>query len=194
MQQTIDSGLVLRLRENDLSAYEELFNRYSSRLYNFAKGYIGSHPIAEEIVQDAFLKIWEKRKEIKAEESFKAYLFTITFNLVRKYFLKKSREEKYKQIFTEEFLLQQDDEAERIIYDELMSLLDQTIDKLPERRREIFIYSRKEELSISEIAEKLNISSKTVKNQLSEAIKFIREELKKKNNPGTILFYFLFVK
>lgn len=190
----IDSKLISRLNGSDVWAYEKLFDEYAPRLFHFSMGYLGSHQLSEEIVQDVFLKIWEKRKEIKAEESFKSYLFTIAFNLIRKYFLKKSREEKYKQLFAEEFLLNSEGVDEKMAYEELLLLVDKTIDLLPERRREIFILSRKEGLSIAEIAEKLDISPKTVKNQLTDAIQFIRGEIKNKQNLGTILFCLLFVE
>lgn len=189
----IDYQTVRKLKRGDVKAFEVLFNKYASRLHNFSMGYLGSKEISEEIVQDVFLKIWEKRKEIKAEESFKSYLFTITFNSIRKYFLKKSRDEKYKQLFAEEFLFQNEGDDEKTEYDELLRIVDETIDKLTPKRREVFIMSRKEGLSILQISEKLGTAPQTVKNQLAEAARFIREEIKAKKNLGMILFHCLFV-
>lgn len=159
-----------------MRAYEKLFDRYVPRLYHFARGYLGSSDLSEELVQDVFLKIWEKRGEIKATESFKSYLFTIAFNLIRKYFNKKVREQRYIQQFAVEFLFDTEDAGEKIRYEQLLQKVDQLIERMPERRREIFILSRKEGLSIAEIAARLDVAPKTVKNQLTDATNFLRAE------------------
>ncbi|TKG95608.1 RNA polymerase sigma-70 factor [Puteibacter caeruleilacunae] len=190
----IESELVKKLKEGDQQAFAELFERFSNRLYHFALGYLGSGPIAEEIVQDVFLKIWEKRADLKPEQSFKSYIFTITFNSIRKFFIRKDLEESYKQQFAAEFMVHTSRDEERIDYEWMLKEVDRIINKLPERRREIFILSRKEELSINEIAEKLDLAPKTVKNQLTEASKFIKEELKDNNNLELILYFSLFYK
>lgn len=187
------SELICQLNKGNELALEQLFGEFAPKLYCFAKNYTGDAMLAEEIVQDTFFKIWQKRESVKDDKSFKSYLFTIAFNLIRKYFLQKSREEKYKQAFADEFLVNDDQTDEQMLYDEMVALVDRVIEKLPERRREIFILSRKEGMSIAAIALRFNITERTVKNQLTAAKNFVIEELSSDGNPRNLLFYWLFV-
>ena len=84
------SVLVRQLSNGNLLAFNTLFREYSSRLYRFALGYLKSEDEAEELVQEVFTIIWEKRAELKEELSFKSYLFTIAFNIIKKHFRTKS--------------------------------------------------------------------------------------------------------
>ena len=87
--------LVKALSKGEIRAFNDLFQLYGNRIYRFAIGYLKSQTEAEELVQDVFLKIWERRLELKDNLSFKAYLFTIAFNLIRKHFTKKALLHKY---------------------------------------------------------------------------------------------------
>src|ERR1035437_9257721 len=81
-----ESLLVHNLAKGNLLAFNTLYKEYSGRLYRFALGYLKSKDEAEELVQEVFTIIWEKRKDLKKELSFKSYLFTIAFNIIRKHF------------------------------------------------------------------------------------------------------------
>ena len=89
-----DIELVKDLKKGDIIAFEKLFYRYGSKLLYFAKGYLESEEDAKGIIQDVFMKIWENRENLKENQSFNAYLFTITYNFIRMYYRKKYREEK----------------------------------------------------------------------------------------------------
>ncbi len=89
-----DYELVKSLKKGDLFAFDQLFSKYSKKLYYFAKGYLGSKEDAEGLVQEVFLLVWDKRKELKEHLSFNAFLYTVTYNAIRKYFRKKAREKK----------------------------------------------------------------------------------------------------
>lgn len=185
-----DVALVKSLSKGNVLAFNTLFKKYSNRLYHFAFGYLKSEVESEEIVQEVFTKIWEKRSEIKKELSFKSYLFTIAFNIIRKHF----RTQAY---ICEYFRTKNNNDldfhtSQKIDFNSLQGYISELIDKMPERRREIFIKSRLKGLSINEIAEELEISHKTVENQLSSALKYIRSCL---NNEElhVILFFTLFL-
>ena len=153
--------------------------------------YLKSEIEAEGLVQDVFTKVWEKRSSLKAELSFKSYIFTIAFNYIRKCFLKRSQFREYLQ--TEKGREEIDlDTTNQIEYHSLVDYLNTIVNQLPERRREIFIKSKIEDLPIKEIAKQLDISPKTVENQLSAAIKFIKANWQH-NNLSAILFFALFV-
>lgn len=172
-----ESRLVHNLSKGNIFAFNTLYKRYSSRLYYFAFGYFKSEPEAEELVQEVFTKIWEKRADLKEELSFKSFIFTIAFNIIRKHFRTKSYMiEYFKTTITTDLDMRT---SQKIAYDSLYQYLTELVNELPERRKKIFIKSRFEGLSIKEIADELKISHKTVENQLTDALKFIRTNLKK---------------
>ena len=185
-----ESLLVQNLSKGNLLAFNTLYNEYSNRLYRFALGYLKSEAEAEELVQEVFTKIWEKRADLKKELSFKSFLFTIAFNIIRKHF----RTQAYLSEYFKTGIISEPDmqTSQKITYDSLYQYITELVNQLPERRKEIFIKSRFEGLSINEIAEKLKISHKTVENQLTDALKFIRTNLNRENIP-VILFFFLFI-
>ena len=126
---------------------------------------------------------------LKEELSFKSFLFTIAFNLIRKHFRTKAYMAEYLKTGMSDCLDMQT--SQKITYDSLYQYITELVNQLPSRRKEIFIKSRFEELSIKEIAEKLKISHKTVENQLTDALKFIRTNLNRENIPVILLFILL---
>jgi len=182
--------LVKGLSQGNLLAFNTLFKSYSGRLYRFAIGYLKSENEAEELVQEVFTIIWEKRSNLKEELSFKSYLFMIAFNIIRKHF----RSRKYYAEYLKTGVFEDLDmhTANQITYDSLQHYVAGLVEKLPERRREIFIKSRFEGYSVKEISEDMDISHKTVENQLTDALRFIRSNLKRENLP-LILFFTLFI-
>lgn len=184
-------SFVFALQRGEPSAVDYFFNKYAKQLYRFAFSYLKSENDAEEIVQEIFLKIWEKRKNIDPNQAFKKYLFTIALNSIRKSFLQKAKEEKFKLELYNVVLEQNIQEKEEINYHLYLRILDEQIELLPEKRKEIFVMHKKEGLTVKEVSEILNISPKTVENQLTSAIKSIRDGFYKKNMKGLYMFYLL---
>ncbi|HRT47934.1 MAG TPA: RNA polymerase sigma-70 factor [Bacteroidales bacterium] len=182
--------LVRSLSKGNILAFNTLFKEYSGRLFRFANGYLRSEAEAEEIVQEVFTIIWEKRKDLKDELSFKSYLFTIAFNIIKKHFRRKTYLAEYlnSEIYSDLDISTTD----KIDYDSVCDFIRKLVDRLPDRRREIFIKSRFEGLSIKELSEELGISHKTVENQITAALKFLKENLKHEFLPA-VLFFFLFI-
>ena len=184
-----ESLLVRNLSKGNLLAFNTLYKEYSRRLFRFALGYLKSEDEAEELVQEVFTIIWEKRADLKEKLSFKSFLFTIAFNIIRKHFRTKAYLEKY---FRSGLIDEPDMQtSQQVNYDSLYQYLSRLVDQMPLRRREIFKKSRFDGLSIKEIAEELNISHKTVENHLTDALKFIRSNLNGENL-AVILFFMLF--
>jgi RNA polymerase sigma-70 factor (ECF subfamily) len=185
-----ESKLVRSLSKGNILAFNTLFKEYGSRIYRFAYGYLKSEAEAEEMVQEVFMIIWEKREELKEEPSFKSFLFTITFNMIRKHFRTKAHLAAYlRSGLKEEADMQTPGD---INYNSLSRYITELVNRLPEKRRLIFIKSRFEGLSIREIADELKISHKTVENQLTDALKFLRTNLNKENL-AVFLFFVLFI-
>jgi RNA polymerase sigma-70 factor (family 1) len=181
--------LVANLSKGNFLAFNALYKEYSSRLYCFALGYLKSEAEAEELVQEVFTRIWEKRTELKEELSFKSFLFTIAFNIIRKHFRTKAYLSEYFKTRAGDDLDMQT--SQKTTFDSLYQYVTELVDQLPERRKEIFIKSRLEGHSIREIAEDMKISHKTVENQLTDALKFIRTNLNRESVPA-VLFFMLF--
>jgi len=185
-----ESQLVYNLSRGNLLAFNTLYKEYSGRLYRFAVGYLKSETEAEELVQEVFTIIWEKRADLKEELSFKSFLFTIAFNIIRKHFRTKSY---FAEYFKSELNPDLDMQTtQKITYNSLHQYITELVNKLPERRKEIFIKSRFQGLTIKEIAEEMKISHKTVENQLTDALKFLRTNLNRESI-SRILFFFLFL-
>ncbi len=160
------------LKQGDVRSFDALFRHYSSRLYRFAYTYLRDRAEAEEIVQDCFLKIWEKRADLRVDVSLKGYLFTIAHNAI----LNQLRQQRRHQLY--EHGVRQADPSEAVPgsaveYAELEQFYLAALEKLPPKRRQVFVMSRQQGLSYAEIARELNLSVKTVETQIAQALKFL---------------------
>ena len=178
---------VLALKDGNLRAFSELFDRYGKRLYRFSMGYLKSAENAEEIVQEVFMKIWNNREDLSAQKSFESYLFTISKNGILNT-IRKSKSEQvylnYVKIHPEKNVLLDDE----LNFKELEKAYKEAIEQLSPRRKEIYILSREQFLSNAEIAKKMNISIKTVENQMTSALSEIRQNLRSLGFSGIIFF------
>ena len=178
---------ILALKEGDLVAFNHLFDRYGKRLYHFSIGYLKSAENAEEIVQEVFMRIWENRLELSAQKSIEAYLFTIARNGILNTIRKSKSEQaylKYTKINSGKSVLLD----EELNFTELEEAYNQVIEQLSPRRKEIFLLSKAQSFSNVEIAKKMNISVKTVENQMTSAISEIRKNLRSLGFSGIIFF------
>ena len=186
-----EKKLIALLKSGNILAFNQLFEVYSSKLFLFAKGYLKSVEDSEELVQDVFTTIWEKREQLKPELSFKSYIFTIAFNVIKKHFRQKAM---FKKFVNAELLEESSIETtQKIDYNSLKNRILEIAQSLPEKRRDVFIKSRFEGFSNKEIAEELGLSKKTIENHLNLALK----EIKRRIDPGrlsSVLFYYMFVK
>lgn len=162
---------------SDKAAFADLYNRYWAKVYNFTKLYVISTYDAEEIVQEVFVRIWEGRALIDTEQNFEGYLFIIIRNLIFNHSRKKLNEEFYKmtvlEAVEESYNIEEELDAAnlKIYIDSLVSLLSP-------RQQEVFRLSRDQHLSHKEIALRLNISEKTVECHISDALKFLKKNLR----------------
>jgi RNA polymerase sigma-70 factor (ECF subfamily) len=184
-----EQQLVSLLRSGSQFAFERLFENYSQKLYRFSLSYLKSETDAEEIVQDVFLKIWENRNKLKNETSFQSYLFTIAFNAIRKHFNKKARDERFHTEIIASLAEDSPSLESNPDFEALVLKLDLLIDQMPDRRKEILRKRKKEGKSVRDIATDMNISPKTVENQITEAMNFLKKEFGKDRVSGLLFFY-----
>jgi RNA polymerase sigma-70 factor (family 1) len=188
-----EGQLIADLKKGDTSAFETIFRLYSGRLFRFARSYFHTNEDAEEIIQDVFLKLWKHKESIYSGDSLKSYLFQIAYRTIKETFMRKNREDKYKQRIALEYLKAESPGLEEADYKLVLKAVDRLIETLPAQRQNIFILNKKEGLTISEIAVYLNIAEKTVKNHLSLAMAQLRHEARQKGL-AQLLFFFLFYK
>lgn len=163
--------------EGDESAFNDFFETYYTDLCNFVNAYIRNESVSEDIVQDVFVYIWKNRTNLIITHSLKHYLFTSAKNKSLNYLRNlRTRLSKEQQAIVEYETVTEQTEKD-IALKELQLLLNQAIENLPPKCREIYLLSRDEELSNKDISEKLGISVKTVENQMTIALRKIREAL-----------------
>lgn len=174
---------IAAIRDGNKDAFEEMYYELSDMLFHLCLQYVNDETVAEEIVQDAFVKLWEIRENIKEELSVKNYLYTITKNNcllhIRKeqIALKSTKDLRYLEMqFNYEAMSSLVDNI--VEFNELKERIDKAIEQLPEAVREVFYLSRFEELKYREISDQLGISIKTVESRMSQALQSLRKELK----------------
>jgi RNA polymerase sigma-70 factor (ECF subfamily) len=159
-------------------SYEELFRKWYAPLCKMIFRLLKDKELTEDTVQDVFIKLWEKRAELKIQISLKSYLYRAAINAAYNHLEKNKR---YSKLTLEDVAVTTfaHNTAEADLYgQELETKIKETLLLLPEACREVFVLSRFEELSYKEIAETLGISIKTVENQMGKALRIFREQLK----------------
>lgn len=172
-----DLQLIDLFTKGDEQAFAHIYNRYAKELIGFASSKLFSLEDARDIIHDIFVKLWEDRKQLQIDRNLKGYLFT----LVRYRIVDKIR----KNITREEYslMIQALGTAyattidQQISAKELQQSIQRSLNKLSPKVKEVYRLSREENLSIPEIAEQLQLSEQTVKNQLSAALKHLRHSL-----------------
>lgn len=171
-----EAELISNIKAGMTSAFDALFEIYSLKIYSFAFSILKSKEDAEDVVQHTFFKVWEKRESINSNLVFKSFLFTIAYNgsidMLRQRLKEKGHRESILIQASSHYNLQ-----ERIEFGDLLDRVNQIAKELPPRKREIYLLSRVHNLSYLEIAEKLNISVKTVENGIGYSLKYIKTRL-----------------
>ncbi|MCK5730668.1 MAG: RNA polymerase sigma-70 factor [Draconibacterium sp.] len=184
-----DKHLFEKINISNEKAFEKLFHKYYGHLCLFASRILQNDNSAEEIVQDFFVKLWEKRNKLTIETSVKSYLFSSVKNLCLNHIQHKKIKLRYAQTILSEI---SNNQTEDDCFTEinLADKIEKSIQSLPTKRREIFKLSRENGLKYREIAEKLNISIKTVEKQMGLAIRTLREKLKDYSTIFILFIYF----
>ena len=186
--------IVKKMIEGDVDSFKYFFDRYYDDLCNFVHVYLHDQVLSEEIVQDIFVYFWENKEKLQINTSVKSFLFSASkfksLNLLRDTKTKKRIVEK---IGKTEPLITSEEENSYLDTGEFKKILDAAVDQLAPKCREVFLLSKFEDLSNKEIAEKLGISVKTVENQMTIALKKLREYLLPFRGKIFLLFLYHFL-
>lgn len=178
----IDSDVLFRLKQGDEKAFEVVYWKYSSWVFNFIHSLLYDKSLTEDLTQTVFLKIWEKRASIDPELGFDSYLFAIARNLVYKETENRLQSEQFNITLKDRSAETDSLMEENIDAESLREYIDTLIEQLPPSRKDIFYLSRRQHLSNKEIAARLFISEKTVETQLYRALRFIKQKLSEDAN------------
>lgn len=181
-----DSKILIHTNVQD--TFDQIYLKYYSRMYRFAKQYVLFDEDAENIVQDVFLLLWEKREVLQIETSISSYLFSLVKNRSLNYLRHKTIADEYKQELEAKLSSLEMLNDSFSTDEDIENILTSAIEKLPERCREIFLKSRMEGKKYREIAEEMKLSVNTIENQMAIALKKLRTELK--DYLPLLLFFF----
>nr|WKN34648.1 RNA polymerase sigma-70 factor [Tunicatimonas sp. TK19036] len=174
---TKDRHLLIKLREGNQEAFNALFFAYEPVLYTYALKLTHHTEDAKEIVQEVFIKVWEKRYETDSKRNFGGYLYTIAKHLVYNKAKRRVYDFAYKEYLTKQRTPVALDTENHIQFNELNELIHTASQKLPPTRRKVFTLSRRDGLSNQEIANQLDTSTSNVKNHINKALRFLKEQI-----------------
>lgn len=172
-----DEQLVTIVRDGNDDAYAELFNRHWQRVYNMVYSRINDRPVTEEMAQEIFMKLWDKRADLVID-NFSAYLYTCVkrrcINYIESKIARKKHWERYKV-----FLPLQDDSTNKTIaFNDLREALEKGLNTIPEKSKMIFRLNRFDGRSVKDIAGQMNLSEKAIQYHLTRSVKKLRLYLK----------------
>ncbi len=188
-----EKEIVKQLSEGNSIAFSQVVSVYHERLLHFSFHYLNDKELAKDVIQDVFSDLWEKHEKLSEVNNLSSWLFTLTKNQCLKkidYLRVRQKHaddlEKKQLDFVQGALTKLD--TSPIIFNEINTILSDTLSKLPSQTRQIFELSRFEDKKNKEIAEELNISIKTVEANITKTLKILRKELK----PYLPIILFLF--
>lgn len=184
-----EKDLVERVSRGDIHAFKIIFSTYHKKLHTFAFHLLHSREDAEEVVHDVFVKVWVNRESLRSDLSFNGYICTISKNLIYNLLRKRSYENLYIKKMGKILSDFHNETEDDILSADLEHLYKEAIDKLPPRRKLIFTLSRDKGMSYQDISMQLHISENTVKEQMSQALKFLKQYLA--FHKVTIISFFL---
>lgn len=173
-----ESTAIRQIQLGNLRVFEDLFRQYYQMLCNYALRFVGDSDTAEELVQDLFYTLWEKRLELQINTSVKSYLFSAVHNRCLKFIEHRAVEQKYRSYYLKHESEIDSDDTDSASLGEMQQIINRTLDSLPERCGNIFRLNRFEGLKYQEIAERLSISVKTVEANMGRALRVLRKSLK----------------
>lgn len=171
-----DQELLIKLRKGDVPAFDELYFRYAKKLMAFALTFFPNRELAQDGVQDIFIKIWEKRAELNDSKSFKTYLFQSV-----KFFMYNYARDKKPSCTLEEapehFLLKENKVENDLAYQDLELAVFSLVEKLPKVQQEVFRLNKLEGFTASEIAKRMSLSQRTIEHHIYLSTKTIKKKL-----------------
>ena len=174
MKETDFRTLAIRIKASDQAAFEIFFNSFQANIFNFLLFKTKDSSIAEDLLQETFLKVWKNRSTLDEARSLKNYLYTIADNLALNHFRHAKVVAAYQAQVQSKMFTSIDNPQFILEEKEWQAALMAAIEALPEKSRIVFLMSRMEDLTYEEIADRLSLSIKTVESHMTKALKLLR--------------------
>ncbi|MGV8134272.1 MAG: RNA polymerase sigma-70 factor [Mangrovibacterium sp.] len=185
-----DQELTRLLGRGSKDAFHLLYMRYGLKIRRFAKTYLKQEQDTEELVQDVFLKLWNKKEVLDSSGNLKAFIYKTAVNSIYDFIRRKNIEQAFRD-YTKEGSAVSDQTWDEVVFNDMLFHVSRLIEKMPEQRRKIFMMSKEEGLTNDEIADVLRLSKRTVENQLYRATSFLKKNMSL-NSFSSVLFFYLF--
>lgn len=174
-----EASLIKSINGGSEQSFQLLYEHWVSRLYSFVYHYVKSEDITDDIVQETFIRIWTHREQLNPAYSFKSYLFTIAYRLL----IRELRRQVNNPLMSEYFFFNSEPSAgnnnseQQMDFNYFVNHLQEAKKKLSPRQKEIFELNKEQDVTVKEISVRLEIEEQVVRNQLSSALKVLRNEL-----------------
>lgn len=175
-----DNHLVIKIKDDNKEAFNLLYYRYCKKLYYFSLKYLHNSEEAEELVQSVFTSVWIHRKSLDVTLSVKNYIYRSAVNYIYNHLKKKAIRTQFIESELQKGEFQSNQTYDQVFFNDLEESINSIIKTLPSQQQQVFRLSRIESLTHEEIAQKLDISLRTVENHIYRALKIIKNKLKDK--------------
>jgi RNA polymerase sigma-70 factor (ECF subfamily) len=175
----LEKKRIILISAGNQLAFKELFDLYHKRIFQFAMKYLRSEHLAEEAVQDIFLKIWENREELVFVDDFSSWVFRLTKNYLLNFLKRASTESRIKDEISKTLIYAEEINNDLLVEKETTDMLYAIIEELPTQRQEIFKLCRFEQKSYEEAAVVMGISKSTVNDHMVKAMKYLKNNIPK---------------
>lgn len=172
-----DSTVIALLKEGSEKVFEWVFKTHFKSLHAYAYAFLKDDELAEEVVQNIFCRVWEKREQLKTDGSIKAYLYRAVHNESLNYIKHQKVKANFETYYSGQMEEQNEHASDKVMTGELESRIRQAMLELPQQCRIIFQMSRFEALKYQQIADQMGLSVKTIENQMGKALKLMRLKL-----------------
>jgi len=172
-----ESEAITSLKGGSEKGLTYLFYQYHGKLFKYSFSFLKSKDLADEIVQETFVRIWKNKESINLSQSFDQFIFKIAKNLIVDSFRKLAKEKSFESEIYAQMQLFNHHTEEEVLYQELKILTENAIGQMPKQQRLVFTLSRDNGLSYNQISEKLGISVNTVKVHMLNSLNFLRHHL-----------------
>lgn len=188
-----EASVLLAMAQGDETDFVQIFRNYQDHIFKVAYQFVKSQALAEEVVQDIFLKVWEKRADLTDLDSFRNWLFIVSRNYLYNYMQRMALDKSVRKRWMTEHPLYENSSDYSLREAKFSEFLSGIISSLPAQQQRVFRLAREEYLSYAEIAQRLSISPNTVRIHMSRALASIRKSLKE-NGIEYLLFFAIFYK
>ncbi len=186
-----DHKLIINLYKGDTFSFDEIYKQYYNKVYSFSHKHLQNQQDAEEVVQEVFIKLWNTRGKLKKIKNLNAWLFTVTFNQIRKIFRNMAIEKNNLNIAAISSLFEDSSVISEVEFNDLMEKAEGIIERLPRRQKTVLLLSVRDGLSSTEISRKLSINKRTVENHLYSGRAFLRRVFKEENLIPIVVLWLL---